>query len=227
MVNKVFTLYKYVFHVNNIYIYVIEMFNSKKYWNDRYVKGQNSGSGSYNHLAQFKADVINDFVEKNQIKSIVDYGVGDGNQLKLINTENLIYTGIDVSEFIISKCKEKFKDNKTKKFFHVDNIDNELKEELVLSCDVIYHLIEESVYKKYMDNLFSFSKKYVIIYAKNEDVNHTIHVKFRKFSNYIENNLPEWQLIKHIPNKYPQLKLGKNNDKTSPSDFYIYEKMLK
>ena len=227
MVNKVFTLYKYVFHVNNIYIYVIEMFNSKKYWNDRYVKGQNSGSGSYNHLAQFKADVINDFVEKNQIKSIVDYGVGDGNQLKLINTENLIYTGIDVSEFIISKCKEEFKDNKTKKFFHVDNIDNELKEELVLSCDVIYHLIEESVYKKYMDNLFSFSKKYVIIYAKNEDVNHTIHVKFRKFSNYIENNLPEWQLIKHIPNKYPQLKLGKNNDKTSPSDFYIYEKMLK
>ena len=34
------------------------MFNSKKYWNERYVKGQNSGSGSYNELAQFKADII-------------------------------------------------------------------------------------------------------------------------------------------------------------------------
>lgn len=200
------------------------MFNSKKYWNDRYLKGQNSGLGSYNELAQFKADVINYFVEKNQIKSIVDYGVGDGNQLKLFNTENLIYTGIDVSEFIISKCKENFKDDKTKKFIHVDNIDNELKGELVLSCDVIYLLIEEHVYKEYMEKLFSMSKKYVIIYAKNEDINHAVHVKFRKFSNYIESNLPEWQLIKHIPNKFPQLKLGENNDKTSPSDFYIYEK---
>ena len=200
------------------------MFNSKKYWNARYVKGENSGSGSYDELAQFKADVINDFVEKNHIKSIVDYGVGDGNQLKLFNTENLIYTGIDVSEFIISKCKENFKDDKTKKFIHVDNIDNELKGELVLSCDVIYHLIEEHVYKEYMDKLFSMSKKYVIIYAKNEDINHAVHVKFRKFSNYIGSNLQQWKLIKHIPNKFPQLKLGKNNDKTSPSDFYIYEK---
>lgn len=200
------------------------MFDSKKYWNNRYVKGGNSGAGSYNNLAQFKGDVINNFIEKNEIKSIVDYGVGDGNQVKLINTEKLIYTGIDVSEFIISKCKEEFKDDKTKTFIHADNIDNELKAELVLSCDVIYHLIEEHVYKEYMENLFSMSKKYVIIYAKNEDINHAIHVKFRKFSNYIESNLPEWQLIKHIPNKFQQLKLGENNDETSPSDFYIYKK---
>ena len=31
-------------------------------------------------------------------------------------------------------------------------------------------LIEEHVYKEYMDKLFSMSKKYVIIYAKNEDI---------------------------------------------------------
>ena len=200
------------------------MFDSKKYWNNRYKKGGNSGAGSYNNLAQFKGDVINNFIEKNKIKSIIDYGVGDGNQLKLFNTENIIYTGIDVSEIIISKCKEEFKDDKTKKFIHVDNIDNELKGELVLSCDVIYHLIEDEVYNEYMKKLFEMSKQYVIIYAKNEDINHTPHVKFRKFSSYIENNLPEWQLIKHIPNKYPQLKLGQNNGKTSPSEFYIYEK---
>ena len=60
-------------------------------------------------MAQFKGDVINNFIEKNEIKSIVDYGVGDGNQLKLFNTEKLIYTGIDVSEFIISKCKKNLK----------------------------------------------------------------------------------------------------------------------
>ena len=30
-------------------------------------------------------------------------------------------------------------------------------------------------------------------------------LNLESFSNYIENNLPEWQLIKHIPNKFPQL----------------------
>ncbi len=39
-------------------------FNSKKYWNDRYVKGGNSGTGSYNELAKFKAHIINSFIEK-------------------------------------------------------------------------------------------------------------------------------------------------------------------
>jgi hypothetical protein len=198
------------------------MFDSKKYWNERYVTGQSSGSGSYNELAQFKGDIINNFFEENEIKSIIDYGVGDGNQLKLINTKNRIYTGIDVSEFIIKKCKEYFKNDETKKFIHSYEINEDSKADVVLSCDVIFHLIEDDVYTEYMKNLFSMSNKYVIIYAKNEDVNHCQHVKFRKFSNYIESNLPEWQLIKHIPNKYPQLKLGQNNDKTSPSDFYIY-----
>lgn len=174
------------------------MFNSKKYWNDRYVKGHTSGSGSYNNLAQFKGDVINNFIEKNEIKSIVDYGVGDGNQLKLINTDKLIYTGIDVSEFIISKCKEEFKDDKTKRFIHTDNIYNELKAELVLSCDVIYHLIEDDIYKEYMDNLFSMSNRYVIIYAPNVNYNEATHVTKREFIEYIFDNYTTFNLVERI-----------------------------
>lgn len=201
------------------------MFDSRKYWNDRYKAGGNSGSGSYNNLANFKADIINNFVTNNQIKSIIDYGVGDGNQLKLIDTKNVTYTGLDVSTIIISKCKEIFEHDNTKNFIHLDNvIDFDFKGELVLSCDVIYHLIEDDIYENYMNTLFAMSTKYVMIYALDNDINHALHVKFRKFSNYIETNLPEWKLIEHIPNKYPQLKLGQNNDKTSPSDFYIYEK---
>ena len=84
------------------------MFSSSEYWNNRYIKGGNSGSGSYNNLAQFKADIINNFINNNKIISIIDYGVGDGNQLKLINTINKKYTGIDISKNIILKCKEEF-----------------------------------------------------------------------------------------------------------------------
>lgn len=43
---------------------------------------------------------------------------------------------------------------------------------------------------------------------------HITHVKFRKFLTYININFPKWDLIKHIPNKYPQ---------ASSCYFYIYE----
>ena len=148
--------------------------------------------------------------------------MGDGNQLKLINTKDIKYTGIDVSPTIIVKCKKMFINDPSKLFILDNEIINQ-KANLVLSCDVIYHLIEDDIYKNYMNNLFSMSEKYVIIYAKNQDISHTIHVKFRKFTNYIEEYLNEWKLIKHIPNKYSQTILGYNNDKTSPSDFYIFE----
>lgn len=199
------------------------MFNSKEYWNTRYVKGSNSGAGSYNNLASFKADVINTFVRDNAIGSVIDYGMGDGNQLRLLDLNGIDYNGVDVSEYIVNKCKNDFS-NPNMKFTQTDEFDFNQTADLVLSCDVIYHLIEYDVYKEYMDNLFSMSNKYVIIYALDRDVDHCQHVRFRKFSDYIKKNLKEWDMIEHIPNKYPQLVLGKNNENTSPSDFYIYEK---
>jgi len=75
-----------------------------------------------------------------------------------------------------------------------------------------------------MKNLFNMSTKYVIIYAKNEDINLCAHVKFRRFSDYINQYLLDWDLIEYIPNKYPQHILGQDNNTTSPSDFYIYKK---
>jgi predicted O-methyltransferase YrrM len=198
------------------------MFNSKLYWEQRYKNNNNSGCGSYNNLARFKADVINDFIAKNNIVSIIDYGVGDGNQLKLINTQDKIYTGIDVSPTVINKCRTIFANDTTKTFLLDTEIQN-IKADLTLSCDVVYHLVEDHVYHEYMNNLFGMSNKYVIIYAKNEDIKHAQHVRFRKFTNYINQHLKDWKLIKHIPNRYPQVVLGRNNDTTSPSDFYIFE----
>ena len=34
-------------------------FDSKKYWENRYKKGGNSGTGSYSNLAEWKAEIIN------------------------------------------------------------------------------------------------------------------------------------------------------------------------
>lgn len=193
-------------------------FNSSLYWENRYKNGGNSGVDSYNKLALYKANIINLVIKNNNedIKTIIDYGVGDGNQLSLIDIENKKYVGLDVSEFIINKLSEIYKSDKNKEFSLCNSIDfSKLKGELVISCNVLYHLIEEEIYTDYLNNLFNMSERFVIIYANNINKTETEHVKFRKFTDYIRKNFKEWILIRHLPNPY---------NKTSPNEFYIYEK---
>jgi hypothetical protein len=56
---------------------------SADYWEKRYRKGGSSGSGSYRKLAEFKAGVVNDFVSRNRIQTVIEHGSGDGAQLWL------------------------------------------------------------------------------------------------------------------------------------------------
>lgn len=194
-------------------------FDSKEYWENRYRYHGNSGAGSYGKLAEFKAEIINGFINEHNINNIIEFGCGDGNQLNLFNIKN--YLGFDVSDTIIKLCQDKFFDNPNYKFKNMSEYRGE-KAELTLSLDVIYHLVEDSVYNDYMNKLFDASNKYVIIYASNKNEEHYIHVKHRKFTDWIENNKKEWKLIKHIPNKYPYNinKIGES----SFADFYIFAK---
>ena len=118
--------------------------SSKSYWENRYRKGGNSGSGSYNHLAKFKASILNSFIIKNHINTIIEFGSGDCNQLSLANYKN--YIGYDVSQTAIKICKKKFKNDKTKTFIHLnDNFKNNKKADLSISLEVIFHLIEDTL----------------------------------------------------------------------------------
>src|SRR5258708_24901292 len=56
---------------------------SSAYWEDRYRTGGNSGAGSYNSLALFKAEILNAFVRANGVQKVIEFGCGDGNQLSL------------------------------------------------------------------------------------------------------------------------------------------------
>ena len=71
-------------------------YGSAEYWERRYRERENSGSGSgsYGRLAEFKAEVINSFISENGIRSVLEFGSGDGNQLSLFKIED--YTGFDV-----------------------------------------------------------------------------------------------------------------------------------
>jgi len=200
---------------------------SKEFWETRYSLGGNSGKGSYGKFAQFKADVLNEFVKEKAILSIIEFGCGDGNQLSLSKYPK--YTGLDVSPTAISLCREKFDQDRRKSFFlyspscFVDH-QNIFMADLGLSLDVIYHLVEDDVYHAYMDHLFSASKKFVIIYSSDMDQAggaHARHVRHRKFSARVKEHFQNWKLLEQIKNPYP----GKGDfGQGSFADFFIFEK---
>lgn len=134
------------------------------------------------------------------------------------------YIGFDVSETAIISCKKRFRNDKTKTFFLLNEYADRHTAELVLSLDVIYHLIEENVFEEHINRLFQASVNFVIIYACDFDGKTNYHVKSRNFTKYIKEKIVGWGLIEHMPNKYPYNKL--NPDNTSSADFYIYSKIV-
>jgi len=194
--------------------------SSESYWINRYKKGGNSGSGSYGKFALFKADFINKFVETNKIRTIIEFGCGDGNQLTLAKYPS--YTGFDISPDAIAQCKKMFEGDPSKKFYVLSEYKGQ-DADLTLSLDVIYHLIEDDVFKTYMQTLFSSSRQYVIVYSSNVD-SHSLsspHVKHRQFTYWVKTNLPEWELIRQVPN------LQTDHPKPAvitKADFFVYQK---
>jgi len=195
-------------------------FNEVDYWESRYKSGGNSGSGSYGLLAQYKANIINNFIIENNIKSVIDYGVGDGNQLSLLNLDGVKYVGLDVSKTIIEKCKSKFPENM--QFYLADQYNG--KSELAISCDVLYHLIDYTRFIDYIDRLFNMTTNYVIIYARDENIDCSIHNKFREFLTYILDKYKEWRLVDMLQNPYPATEIRSNSSTTSASNFYFFSK---
>lgn len=196
---------------------------SSEYWEKRYASGGNSGAGSYDKFAEFKAEILNDFVFKHDVKSVIEFGCGDGNQLLLANYP--AYTGLDISPTVIASCNAKFLSDASRTFKVMSEYGDETAD-LSLSLDVIYHLVEDEIFENYMRALFKAANRYVIIYASDsEDIagyEETNHVRHRKFTKWIADNVSNHKLIQYIPNKYP-FKSGYNTG--TFADFYIYEKV--
>ncbi len=197
-------------------------FDSAKYWEDRYSKGGNSGRGSYGELAVFKASFLNDFVRQQDVKSVIEFGCGDGNQLKLAQYPS--YTGFDVSEKAVALCRETFKGDETKQFLHLSQY-KDAQADMSLSADVIFHLVEDEVFERHMQMLFGAATRFVVIYASNTDIqipNSGVHFKQRMFSKWIEHNARGWRLRCHMQNEYPY----RNEAEGSLSNFYVYERSI-
>lgn len=200
----------------------MEFRGSSVYWEQRYRGGATSGPGSFGRLAQFKAETLNGFVAEMSIQSVLEFGCGDGAQLALGKYPR--YVGLDVAESSISSCRQRFAQDATKSFYLVSEMPPDLGHfDLVLSLDVIYHLVENKVFENYMHSLFSHAGCFVVIYSSNKvEQNDATHVRHRRFTDWIEINELQWRKTGYIPNAYPYDPAQPTE--TSFADFYFFER---
>ena len=191
---------------------------SANFWDRRYTQGGTSGGGSYGSLGKSKAEFLNAFVREHNVRSVTEFGCGDGNQLSLADYPR--YIGLDVSRAAIGLCKRRFADDKTKSFFLYDGacfVDRAglFGADLAISLDVVYHLIEDSVFEDHMAHLFAAGNRYVAIYATNALIRDTApHVRHRHFTSWVEENYPQRRLV--------QVTAGPNSG-SGRADFFIYQ----
>lgn len=187
---------------------------SAAYWDRRYAEGGTSGVGSYGEFADTKAEFLNAFVAQRQLTSVIEFGCGDGHQLSL--AQYPAYVGLDVSPTAVQLCQQRFAEDSTKNFFLYDGScftdrSGLFAADLALSLDVIYHLVEDQIFERYMTHLFAAGRKFVIVYSTNSSIQYEgTHVRHREFSEWIRANCPQWQLAQVI--RGPSL-----------ADFFVYE----
>jgi len=121
----------------------------------------------------------------------------------------------------------KFKADGSKSFFLYDSerfVDNGgmFKAELALSLDVIYHLVEDDVYSKYLRHLFAAGTRSVGIYSSDCDDPVLYHCRNRKFTKDARQLFPEWELEEVVQNEFPYD--PKTPEGTSQANFFFYRR---
>ena len=190
-----------------------------RYWDQRYADGGDSGAGSYGKFAQFKARVLNELLREEGLRSVVEFGCGDGNQLKLLHVER--YVGVDISPTAIACCRVGFAGDAGKRFVLPSDYEVE-PTDCAMSLDVIYHLVEDETFHAYMTQLFGAAQRMVVVYSSNRDADCVAdgsHIRHRRFTQWISIHAPGWALQRVIPNEFPftgDYRTG------SFADFYLF-----
>lgn len=104
-----------------------------------------SGFGSVVEHVQPYMELIQQFIDQNEITSVVDFGCGDWVLSREINWHGAIYIGVDVVKHVVEKNQKQFS-NASTFFVHADGLNISLpKADLLICKDVLQHLSNEDV----------------------------------------------------------------------------------
>lgn len=198
----------------------LDFAGSASFWDRKYRRGETSGPGSYGALGTGKAEFLNAFVREKGVRSVIEFGCGDGHQLSL--AEYPRYVGLDVSPTAISLCRARFEADPAKSFFLYDGgcfVDRAriFSADLAISLDVIYHLVEDPTFETYVRHLFAAGDLFVVVYSTDSEIpDGAAHVRHRRFTAWVDENCPQWRLaeVADGPNTGP-----------GRADFFVYERI--
>lgn len=131
-----------------------------QWWERWYAAGGDSGPGSRGAAAQWKANVVNDFVRTNRVRSVFELGCGDGGQLALLQVPQ--YTGFDPSKTAVERARARFSCHQ-----FVSEPTGQ-RADLALSMDVLYHIFDDAERDSYLTTLFASAERFVLIYTTRD-----------------------------------------------------------
>jgi SAM-dependent methyltransferase len=193
--------------------------NSRQYWETRYRLGGHSGEGSRGEAQLYKTGIINQFVKDNAINSVIEFGCGDGQQLRTLHIPH--YVGVDVSPTVLSTCRKEFGDDPSKVFVLLDDYAGQ-HAELSMSVDVIFHLVEDNTYDDYLARLFAAGTRFVIIYSTSTDLADTgvSHVRHRNVLADVSARFPTFRRMTEVEASLPP---PVRFDRGHPTSFFLFE----
>ena len=85
-------------------------FDVAGYWNKRYKSGRHSGDGSRGEHANYKAEIIIQLIQSQNLKRVYDLGCGDMFIMKAVRQRlpDIEYTGVDISQEIVKRNREQY-----------------------------------------------------------------------------------------------------------------------
>ncbi len=106
-----------------------------------------SGEGSDDQVTIIYREFLQNFIEKNSIKSVVDLGCGDWEFTRFMNWDGVDYKGYDVVASVIVRNKSRF-EKENIHFFQADALNSELPVADLLVCkDVLQHLTNADIFR--------------------------------------------------------------------------------
>lgn len=128
------------------------------YQNRKWYRGSGSGSLVENTVEYRK--FLQDFINRQDIKTVIDLGCGDWQFSKLIDWDSVSYTGIDVVPSVIKDNKVAYGTRPNINFICADVLSYEPQADLIIMKDVLQHWPNEDI-----QHFFAHSAraKYILI----------------------------------------------------------------
>ncbi len=162
-----------------------------EYWERRYAGGGISGPGSRGAEAEVKVLLLRFVIQCIAPKTILDLGCGDGVVISEVNMP-IGYVGYDPAPTALERCRELM----PHLTFTGEIPKNQF--DLVVSMDVMHHLVNGTDYAAYLATLLGKSRSHVLVYGTNQDQRGLRHVLHREWVK----DIPGGWVVAEMPTKF-------------------------